>query len=453
MRISPHAVAGSRDNSYHLTAQAILMNGICTHGHPRALLGALAYGFVVWQALRITGTLAYGQLIELVLGHSEEWSAFPEVVGVLSEWREEALSAFQGSFDQLWSKTKSEMLMLLEKSLKGIRAGAISVDSKVLGDMGCFDRSINGSGTVCAAASLYIASKYAPDPNNGVLEAASSKGADTDTLASMAGGLLGIIAGVEWLQRYRNQLQDERYITDLAQRLANLEHEQFSTSKLNGATLRSSVAVERFRDNLRSSSTGSALELPDGRKALIKELVSLETKSENLQGKQWMLRTEDGQSLYVKRLERPQGIVRTPDQKVDAKSKRKSPRAKAKVKAVKFIVADLERSKWFYHEVLGLKVDRESKTLVNFGGIISLISREHGSEYEGISTKSILCMECANIEVFYDRVTSFIEAKTSAIQDRSGRRVFRCFDLDGNLIEVFQAASSKSTTEPVPKES
>lgn len=79
---------------------------------------------------------------------------------------------------------------------------------------------------MCAAAALYIASKYAPDPQNGLLQAASSKGADTDTIASMTGGLLGIVSGLEWLQRYRNQLQDERYIAELAQRLENVEFDQ-----------------------------------------------------------------------------------------------------------------------------------------------------------------------------------------------------------------------------------
>src|SRR5208282_5978736 len=176
----------------------------------------------------------------------KQWSSFPEHTGVLSKWREEAQRTHQGLFDQLWSNTESEMLALLEKSLGGIKAGAISVDSKILSDLGCFDRSISGSGTVCAAAAIYIASKYAPDPQNGVMEAASSKGADTDTLASMAGGLLGVIAGIEWLQRYRNQLQDERYITDLAQRLEAAEYDQALTAEIGKLRVKPSVAVDRF---------------------------------------------------------------------------------------------------------------------------------------------------------------------------------------------------------------
>jgi len=456
MRILPHAIVGARDESFRPTGQAILLNGICTHGHPRALLGALAYGFVLWRALRMSGTLAYGQLIELALNHRADWSLFPEGAGVFSSWREKAQRAHQGSFDHLWSRTESEMLALLERILAGIKAGAISIDSKILGDLGCFDRSMSGSGTVCAAAAIYIASKYAPDPQNGVAEAANSKGADTDTLASMAGGLLGVIAGTEWLQRYRSQLQDERYITQLAQRLERLEYDQAANTELTKPALKPGIVVDRFVAHLPDRASEESLELPDGRKATVKEVVPVDAKSQNLKGRHWKLRTDDGQSLYIKKLERApraEGEQWGTTQSIaKAKGKKKAVRLVSKAKAVKVIVRDLEKSRWFYHQVLGLKVARESRTLVNLGGIISLISREHLSEFdlfdrEPFQTRSILCIECSNIEACHDKVRSLIESKVSPIQDRSGRKVFRCVDLDENVIEVFESAAEKKQDE------
>jgi ADP-ribosylglycohydrolase/catechol 2,3-dioxygenase-like lactoylglutathione lyase family enzyme len=461
MRIMPHAVLGARDQTFGATARAILLNGICTHGHPRALLGALAYGFVAWQALRISGTLGYGQLVELVLSCPKDWSSFPDHTGVLSEWREEAQRAYKVPFDKLWSTTESEMLVLLEKSLAGIKAGAISIDSKILTDLGCFDRSINGSGTVCAAAAIYVASKYAPDPQNGIMEAAGSRGADTDTLASMAGGLLGVIAGIEWLQRYRNQLQDERYITDLAQRLESTEYNQASNAEIGKSILKPSTVVDRFLATLPERPTDDVLELPDGRKATTKEVIPVDTKSQNLQGRHWKLRTEDGQTLYIKKLERRsqfdgQEVV---NNRTGVKSgvKKKGLRLTSKVKAVKLIVRNLERSREFYRDVLGLKVVRESKTLINFGGIISLISREHLSEFEpfdreGFQTRSILCIECSNIQACHDRVRVFIEAKASPMQERSGRKLFRCIDLDGNIVEVFESVGDQTTEQNPQRE-
>jgi ADP-ribosylglycohydrolase/catechol 2,3-dioxygenase-like lactoylglutathione lyase family enzyme len=450
MRILPHAIVGARDDSFRSTAQAILLNGICTHGHPRALLGALAYGFVLWHALRVSGTLAYGQLIELALNDRAEWSLFPEKAGVFSSWREQAQRVHRGSFDQLWSKTESEMSTLLKRILAGIKDGAISIDSKILGDLGCFDRSMSGSGTICAAAAIYIASKYAPDPQNGIVEAANSKGADTDTLASMAGGLLGAIAGTEWLQRYRSQLQDEEYITELAQRLERLKYDQDASTELTKPPLKPNTLIDRFVAHLPDRASEERLELPDGRKATVREIVPVDTRSQNLKGRYWKLRTDDGQSLYIKKLERPpqtgEEQLRTTQGIAKVKGRKKAVRVVSKAQAFKLIVRDLEGSKWFYHEVLGLKLARESRTLVNLGGIISLISREHLSEFdlfdkETFQTRSIVCIECSNIEACHDKVASLIESKVSPIQDRSGRRVFRCIDLDGNIIEVFQSAA------------
>lgn len=451
MRILPHVVVGSRDQSFQATGQAILLNGVCTHGHPRALVGALVYGFCLWRALLMSGTLAYGQLIELALNYRTDWSMFPERAGVLSGWWDQAQRLHQGSFDQLWSKTVSEMVALLERTLTGIKAGAISIDSEILSDLGCFDRSVNGSGTICAAAALYIASKYAPDPQNGIAEAANSKGADTDTLASMAGGLLGVIAGTEWLQRYRSQLQDEQYITELAQLLERVEYDQSIHAEVRKPTEKPGTVIDRFLSKLPDKASEGSLELPDGRKATIKEVSPVDTKSQNLRGRQWKLKADDGQFLYIKKLERVpqasgeqlggrQGISK-------AGGKGKAVRFASKAKAVKLVVRDLERSRWFYHEVLGLKVVRESRTLVNLGGIISLVSRDHLSEFEFFDreashTKAILCIECSNIEACHDRVRSFIESRVSPIQDRSGRKVFRCVDLDGNVIEVFESAAA-----------
>jgi len=345
------------------------------------------------------------------------------------------------------------MLALLETSRVGIDAGAISVDSHVLADLGCFDRSVRGSGTICAAAAVYLASKYAPDPQNGLIEAANLIGADTDTIACMVGGLLGIIAGIEWLQRYRNQLQDEQYITELTQRLERLEFGQFLNSPIGPSAAKPITAVDHFLDRLRHEPSNAILDLPDGRKASIKEVVPVQTHSPNLQGRQWTLRTEDGQSLYIKKFERKPKIdiqeTGASESNVKVGGNGKSPRSGVKIKAVKLIVQNLERSRWFYHEVLGLKVARESKTLVNFGGIISIISREHGIEFEsivseGFRTRSIICLESTNLQACYDRVRSFIEAKSTSVQERSGRKVFRCIDPDENIVEVFESLPEKS---------
>ena len=131
-------------------------NGIATHGHPRALLAALAYGFALWQAMRLDGTLSYGCLIQTTLHDSAEWSSLPGGSGILAEWYSQLQRSFPGGFKQVGAETLSEMLALLENSHERINAGAISVDSTILQELG-FDRKINGADTICAAAAIYLA--------------------------------------------------------------------------------------------------------------------------------------------------------------------------------------------------------------------------------------------------------------------------------------------------------
>ena len=451
MRILPHVIVGARDKSFHPTAQAILLNGITTHGHPRALLGALAHGFALWEAMRLSATLPYGHLIQHTLANSSEWSSFPENHGLLSQWKSHAEGSFSGNFEHAWTQTVSELLALLEKSLAGINAGAISLDSKVLEDLGCFDRKTNGAGTVCAAAAVYLASKYAPDPQNGLVEAANLKGADTDTIASMAGSLLGVVAGIEWLQRYRNQLQDESYITRLAQRLEAIQLDQVESSGAVSSTNKPSHEVDRFMANLRDGKPKDTLEIPDGRKASVENILSLKTSSPNLMGKQWELKTEDGQILYFKKLERKaKETIQLEDAvgtKEPTRSRRKGLGFRVKIKAVKLIVRSLERSRWFYQDMLGLKVTRESKTLVNFGEFLTLVTRDHAGEAESkedaISTHAILCLECSDIQACHDRLRTLVEVKVTSVHDRSGRKAFKCVDMDGNVLEVFESVPRK----------
>ena len=47
MRIMPHCLLGGAEAEFGNIARNIVADGLCTHGHPRALVGALAYGYAV----------------------------------------------------------------------------------------------------------------------------------------------------------------------------------------------------------------------------------------------------------------------------------------------------------------------------------------------------------------------------------------------------------------------
>jgi catechol 2,3-dioxygenase-like lactoylglutathione lyase family enzyme len=395
-------------------------------------------------------------LIELTLTNRGEWSVFPEATGVLLQWRERAEEATGGKFAEHWSKTVEECVRLLEVALKGIKAGALSLDFQVLSDLGCFDKRQNGAGTVCAAASLFIASKYAPDPLNGLSEAATAKGADTDTLASMAGAIFGAVSGTEWLQTYRPQLQDEKYIGELAELVSGASRGGDSDTKLPDRIPKPRLAINSLYESLMQSKKSDVIGLPDGRQATVEGITPVIVHTESLRGQIWKLKTGDGQTIYIKRLQRnPKKPGKEPDLISDDRQREpgQEMRLSSNVRAVKLMVSNLERSRRFYGETLGLRVVRETKNLVNFGGVLSLVPADYSNElgmYEEVvtRTKCIICLETSELESCRERVRRISETRATPIVERAGRRLFRCRDFDENILEIFEVPRSDFSLDP-----
>ncbi len=460
MRIMPHVLWGSRAEDFSSIARAIYLNGICTHGHPRALVGALAYGYALLQAFRQTRTLSYGLLLELAISNSGIWSKLPQFDGALSEWRAAADLIQDGDFDDLWNSTVREMTDLLQIGRKGIAQGALCIDHEILSDMGCFDRKVNSSGTITAAASIFLASRYAPDPLHGLWEAAFAEGADTDTIASMTGCILGAVTGTEWVEAYRKQLQDELYLSEIAQRVTQTDYVPNWDEGLHVPITAPRDELSRAVSQLETLRPGGELNLPDGRAAqLVAEPIAISGK--NTQGASWVLKTSDGQTLHIKKVsknlteesKRPDFLLET---KTYAKELPKT--YSTKVKAVKLPVKDMDKARFFYGEVLGLKIARQSRKLVNFGGLIALVPADYQRDIEnqpGITSnlRTILCVETNVLEQCYRRAQEATVILTP-ITERHRRRFFRCLDPDQNLVEVFERsrASSKTGSKPNSQE-
>ena len=193
MRVLPHLLR--RDGGFAEAAQAIVADGIATHGHPRALVGAQAYAFALWSALRRQQRLAYGALLEEVRNGVDVWSVRPSVDDVAPDWARAAKTAMEGAYDDIWEATVGEIADLLDACLEGIGQGALSIDRETLAKLGTFDKRVSSAGTVTAAGAIFLASRYASRPAQGLVAAAFAEGADTDTLGSMTGGLLAAISG------------------------------------------------------------------------------------------------------------------------------------------------------------------------------------------------------------------------------------------------------------------
>ena len=218
MRVLPHALFLASEEAPSTLVHDVILDGSATHGHPRALVGASVYAYAAWWLARRDGTLRFGELLEALIDGTSEWSRFPKPDRQSVAWPEAANSSTDTPYEVIWDRTVHEMSRLLEAARKGVQAGALADDHVVLNDLGCFGKT-KGAGTSSAAAAVYLVSRHAAQPVQAILSAAFEKGADTDTLAAMAGGLMGCLAGVEWLPRPWLQVQDEAYLRDLATRV------------------------------------------------------------------------------------------------------------------------------------------------------------------------------------------------------------------------------------------
>ena len=293
MRVLPHALfLAGQDNPATLMHDVVL-DGTATHGHPRALVGATAYAYAAWSLARSSGTLRFGELLDTLLDEASAWSEFPSGTRDGGSWFKAADHATAMQYDQSWNRTAREMRELLEAARKGLRAGALADDHSILKDLGCFGRA-RGAGTSSAAGAAYLAARHAAQPVRGVLGAAFEKGADTDTLAAMTGGLLGCLAGVAWLPQPWLQVQDSAYLRSIAVRVAQgpTGASERSIKPLNTRSILSNLT------NL-APNGNRVIELGGATQAVAAAGCNPRPMGNTVMVRAWQLKTSEGQTMYV----------------------------------------------------------------------------------------------------------------------------------------------------------
>ena len=447
MRIMPHCLIGVKENDFGVVAKNILADGVCTHGHPRALVGALAYGFAVWEAFRGTDTLQYGAIIEKVLSGTQSWSILQDLADLCPTWRASAEKETSESYEEGWKETVSELLLLLKQCQEAMKQGALPVDQETLKQLGCFDRRINGAGTVTAAASIFLASRYAVDPLHGLLEAAFSEGADTDTIASMTGGLLGAMVGREWLENYAKQVQDASYLEKIAKCIIT-KNDSFDTSKPIRKVTK--THLDSFLEKLEALKSEDDLSAPDSREVRVTAQKKLETRARNIQVFSWRLITSDGQSLYIKKISRNKRETEPKESGHDdffsySRSKIQLQPIEITMVGIKLPVRNIVKARFFYEKILGLEVVKEARNIVNLNGVISLVPMDYDQSSENQQRNfalksSSIYIRTRSIEEIYNNTLQFPTTILTQLSRVHEQRFFRCLDPDGNIVEVVEGS-------------
>ena len=428
MRILPHVLAGRNADPSDISRQ-IVLDGICTHGHPRALVGAILHGMTLWLSLRQDEMLDFGALTEAAARDFGKWASFPEIP---EKWR----SAFPGPavqpYRELWDRTVQETISLIEIAKESLRLGPLSAGPETLQKMGALNPKTNGSGTITAAASLFLASRYAASPLQGLLLAATTLGADTDTLASMAGTILGAIHGEEWLGHFATSVQDVSYIRKIATRLVTDPKTPVALPVHNVTK----QAHSDFTSSLKSLTVGSSVRFPDGRNAHVKSVEPM--FSQTAQADLCRIETDDGQSLSIRR------VVRRGKSEKPLENPSTPPQLEKVIRVgIKLFVSDLLKAREFYVQKLRFPVDKEFSTGFTVAGIISVhLFNQHGQNElhfpRNAPLTPIPCVRVSDLGTTAARLSQVGIVMTPVTGQRS-YKAFHIIDPFGNRLEIFEA--------------
>lgn len=235
MRILPHVIASAKKPDIQNLMLDVIKDTLITHGHPRAFLGATCYAYALEYLLRKDTILEYGELVSAVIDGQNTWGAIPnpEQFGI---WLDIANRYCGFDYTSEWNAVLSNMVEQLKFIQTSLKKGLMLDDGAVLKQLECFSES-NGAGDVAALASIYLASRYANNPVLGIKVPAFSFGADTDTIASITGGLLGMLSGTSWIPTEWTAVQDYNCLVQMSELLYSDDKKKTAKSETSEVKL------------------------------------------------------------------------------------------------------------------------------------------------------------------------------------------------------------------------
>ncbi len=190
MRVQPHVWASENlDGGYILD---VITDSVCTHGHPRAIVGACFHAATLAHCLRDGTVPGPGRWEEIAVGLTDAPSLIEDHRSLgptwVALWEQETGKRLRDA----WRGTVDELCKAIGQVTDSAN-GAESTSDEYRGisaRLGLTDKEQRGSGILTSVAAVALAAA-AVDPHDAAVVAANEIGTDTDTIATMAGALLG----------------------------------------------------------------------------------------------------------------------------------------------------------------------------------------------------------------------------------------------------------------------
>ncbi|MFD9515103.1 ADP-ribosylglycohydrolase family protein [Streptomyces mirabilis] len=214
MRIQPHVWSARDLTDWDSIARDVVRNAVSTHGHPRGILGAVLHALLLATTLEkgaIPGPEQWRSTIDW-LGHLPDVIDKDEELAYL--WLPSWTQAAGTDFRTATATVAAECHAALEEFDPAAHLNRDNYASLV-DRLGGFDDETRGSGTITTLLAIMLAFGQVETPERGLQLAANTLGSDTDTIATMAGALLGAIT----TSPAPGAVQDDELIEKEARRL------------------------------------------------------------------------------------------------------------------------------------------------------------------------------------------------------------------------------------------
>ena len=190
MRVQPHVWASPSPAEPESYLPAVVRNTVCTHSHPNGLLGAVLHALCLAHAIH-SGNLPSQDELPAIIQIAEE---LPDIIASDTElgfWRV-AFEQEVGSFSAAWTHAVSNLREAADLA-RTCHARGSDGYAAVVNALNLRDAATRGSGVLTALAAVALG-WCEPNPTSAMRIAANALGTDTDTIATMAGAMLGAAA-------------------------------------------------------------------------------------------------------------------------------------------------------------------------------------------------------------------------------------------------------------------
>ena len=225
MRILPIALANFRD--IETIKEEVFANSIVTHGHSRAILGAMLYAYAVDLIIPVNPKDFNPESYIVQIGQDfQQKFSLPflnqaKYVDWVFEWNKKSKIPFLEQYNKTLNETQ-EQLRLIYKGLASNYA-----PEKILKELGCVAKETKGSGIATVLAGIYLTCKFYNKPTDGLVYAVNYLGSDTDSIAAFTGGLLGALHGQSVIPEKWKAVQDFEYLDLTAKRLLAISEDNY----------------------------------------------------------------------------------------------------------------------------------------------------------------------------------------------------------------------------------